>query len=593
MSRPSGFPPRAAQARRPGLAPLGGALALALAALAADAAPAAAQQSAPAATPAAARSFGAGDGLTTLGVLDAPPEAEIEGPQAIAAGDDGTIYLLDQVNARVVTYAPGKEGEAQQSEGKTRGVTRSLALPPGSNPTDMVVSGGQIYVWDGKPIRLGDGLTRSLAPSDDVDESTRAMFGQFGAPAVEPAAGATTRSVGKAGAAAAAPETRPNGRQMVVSRGAGPVVASVTRGKDQKSATLIVTRKEGGTPLARLEMKARDRLGAIDLLDIDKYGRFFVMSEQIPAGGGATSFVARFAPNGALEGAHQLPLGPDVALSRRFVTVDPVGDVYFLRTRKGVVDVVPVGFTPFERTQAIDLAPPVQVAALGDAPVDMRIAPVSAVRPLSREEVIRTAYQFAEVRWRVTPTAYGPEPDASCQGFNARVRRPSYMIGKAQQEVKGIPYCWGCMGSLTQIAARINSGVKAGNVCTRNDPRRDAAGVDCSAFVSATWGLSTHFTTQAIPSITVPVGDPYAMLPGDALNKPGSHVMLFIGYTADRKAEVIEASPGACGGRVCRNVYPLGSLLARGYTPRRYRGLTTASAAATPARAATHGPERN
>jgi hypothetical protein len=529
------------------------------------AAPEVTQAAAPPAAPAnpSARSFSAGDGLTTLGVLDAPPEAEIEGPQAIAAGDDGAIYLLDQVNARVVTYGAGKDGQ-----GKAEGLTRSLALPPGSQPTDMVVSGGQIYVWDGKPIKLGDGLTRSLTPSEDVDDATRSMFGQFGAPVVDAPAGARTRSVGKA-----APEARPDGRQMVVSRGAGALVATVTRGRDQRSASIAVTRKDGGTALARLEMKSRDRLGAVDLLDVDKYGRFFVLSEQIPAGGGAVSFVARFAPNGALEGAHQLPLAPDVALSRRFVTVDPVGDVYFLRTRKGVVDVVPVGFTPFERTQAIDLAPKVEVASLG-APVDLRMTPISAVRPLSREQVIRTAYQFAEVRWRVTPSAYGPEPDASCQGFNARVRRPSYMIGRTQQEVKGVPYCWGCMGSLPQIAARINSGVKAGNVCTRNNPRNDSAGVDCSAFVSAAWGLSTHFTTQAIPSITVPVNDPWSMQPGDALNKPGSHVMLFIGFTPDRKAEVIEASPGACGGRVCRNVYPLGSLLARGYTPRRYRGLT-------------------
>ena len=35
----------------------------------------------------------------------------------------------------------------------------------------------------------------------------------------------------------------------------------------------------------------------------------------------------------------------------------------------------------------------------------------------------------------------------------------------------------------------------------------------------------------------------------------------------------MEASPGACNGRVCRNVYPLASLLARGYAPVRYRGL--------------------
>ena len=49
--------------------------------------------------------------------------------------------------------------------------------------------------------------------------------------------------------------------------------------------------------------------------------------------------------------------------------------------------------------------------------------------------------------------------------------------------------------------------------------------------------------------------------------------MLFLRFTADRKAEVIEASTGGCNGRVCRNVYPLASLLARGYAPVRYRAL--------------------
>ena len=116
-------------------------------------------------------------------------------------------------------------------------------------------------------------------------------------------------------------------------------------------------------------------------------------------------------------------------------------------------------------------------------------------------------------------------------------------------------------------------GVKAGNVCTHNEPRSDVAGVDCSAFVSATWGLSVHYTTAAIPAIAKPVGDPWQLRPGDALNKPGSHVMLFLRFTPDRKAEVMESSTGGCNGRVCRNVYPLAALLARGYQPVRFRAF--------------------
>jgi hypothetical protein len=38
----------------------------------------------------------------------------------------------------------------------------------------------------------------------------------------------------------------------------------------------------------------------------------------------------------------------------------------------------------------------------------------------------------------------------------------------------------------------------------------------------------------------------------------------------------MESSTGGCNGKVCRNVYPLSSLLARGYRPVRYRVLENA-----------------
>jgi hypothetical protein len=55
--------------------------------------------------------------------------------------------------------------------------------------------------------------------------------------------------------------------------------------------------------------------------------------------------------------------------------------------------------------------------------------------------------------------------------------------------------------------------------------------------------------------------------------------MLFLRFTPDRRAEVMESSTGGCNGRVCRNIYPLSSLLARGYRPVRFRALENAPAA--------------
>jgi hypothetical protein len=209
--------------------------------------------------------------------------------------------------------------------------------------------------------------------------------------------------------------------------------------------------------------------------------------------------------------------------------------------------------------------------------------PVAAVRPLTRQQVVQTAFGFEGLQWRLASANYGSDPDTTCSGFN-RIRRPGYLSGKLNQEVRGVPYCWGCHGSLNQFRARIANGMLAGNVCTHNDPRPDVAGVDCSAFVSAAWGLANHFTTAAIPAITTALTNAWDLQPGDALNKAGSHVMLFLRFTPDRKAEVMESSTGGCNGRVCRNVYPLASLLARGYKPVRFNALQDqmVASAATP-----------
>jgi hypothetical protein len=520
-----------------------------------------------------AKSFGEGGDRGSVGLaVDAGDDAELEGPQAIYSGDKGEIYLLDQLNGRVLKFDPDNPQKQ----------TQALELPDDITPTDLVVSNGDIHVWDGKVVTLEatgreDAPTRGLSitrSTEKPDEATLSAFAQMGStdPSDEPEGG--TRGLG----------TNERNKQFVASRGRGAVVASFAPLDGDSGVHIAVTPRGGGAALARLDLQVRSRLGAAELLEIDKSGRFYVFAEEIPTGGEASpsAFVARFSPSGALEGVYELPLAQNVGLSRRFVTVSPEGDVYFLRNRKGATDVLGVGFREIRKSKIIDLGVGGGASsfALTDFPTVRRTN--AAVRPLTRQQVIQTGMEFANVRWRVPPSAYGSDPDTACSGFN-RIRRPGYMHGKVNQEVVGVPYCWGCHGSLASFAAWVQRGRLAGNVCTHNNPRPDVGGVDCSAFVSASWGLSTHFTTIAIPAITRELPSGWDLLPGDALNKPGSHVMLFVRFTPDKKAEVLESSTGGCNGKVCRNIYPLGSLLARGYRPVRYRALLADTTAATDA----------
>ncbi|MDI9849764.1 hypothetical protein QM467_17095 [Rhodoblastus sp. 17X3] len=521
-----------------------------------------------------AKSFGSGADQGSVGLsADAGDDAELEGPQAIYAGDSGEIYLLDQLNGRVLKFDPAKPDDKPQS----------LELPEGLAPTDLIVSDSDIHVWDGKVVTLqatgredapvrGLSITRSAEPPDEAITSTFAQMGSTDlADAPDPASGAP-RSL----------QSTDRNKQVIASHGRGPVVASFSALGGESGVKIEVAPRKAGESLGRLELQVRDRLGAVELLDIDRRGRFFVFAENIPTVGSDAPnvFVARFSPAGRIEGVYELPLTQNVGLSRRFVAISPDGDVYFLRNKKGSSDVLGVGFRQISKGKIIDLGGGSAGFDLNDVPKIK--AAHAGVRPLTREQVIQTGMEFANVRWRVNPSSYGNDPDTSCSGFN-RIRRPGYLHGKVNQQVVGVPYCWGCHGSLANFASSIGRGRLAGNVCTRNDPRPDVAGVDCSAFVSAAWGLSTHFTTIAIPAITRQLPSGWDMLPGDALNKPGSHVMLFVRFTPDKKAEVLESSTGGCNGKVCRNVYPLGSLLARGYAPVRYRGLMADTSAATDA----------
>src|SRR4051794_2360937 len=512
--------------------------------------------------------FSSGTDRDSVGMIEARQDAPTDGPQAIYVAEDGSLYLLDQVNGRLLRFDAKKTG----------GSVQSLELPAEMRPTDVVVRRGNVYVWDGAPQALqasgrDDEPVRELTrtrTTEKPDDETLTAFAQMGSQALD----SPDQLLGEKSRGLPA-KSGPT-RQSIATRGHGTVTANVTTSDKLDAASVEVRAQPANEVIAKLRPRVRDRIGIVEFLEIDNAGRMFVLTENIPATPRrpASAYVIRYSPQGVQESVYDIPFSDSVALSRRFIAISPDGEVYFLRTGKTSVDLIGVGSRAVRANDVIDNP---NLPRVTEQEAKAPKGPISAVRPLSRQSVVETAFAFEAVQWRLTPPVYGRDPDTACSGFN-RIRRPGYLAGKLNQEVRGVPYCWGCHGSLNQFRANVANGMLAGNVCTHNNPRPDVTGVDCSAFVSAAWGLSTHFTTAAIPGITTQLQNAWDLQPGDALNKPGSHVMLFLRFTPDRRAEVMESSTGGCNGRVCRNVYPLSSLLARGYRPVRYRVLENAPA---------------
>src|SRR5262244_2824659 len=99
--------------------------------------------------------FSNGTTQNSVGIVDASEDAPQDGPQAIYAADDGSLYLLDQVNGRVLRF------DARTADAPVQ----SLELPENMRPTDIVVRRGSVYVWDGAP--------QALAPTGRDDAPVR------------------------------------------------------------------------------------------------------------------------------------------------------------------------------------------------------------------------------------------------------------------------------------------------------------------------------------------------------------------------------------------------------------------------------------
>ena len=495
---------------------------------------------------------------------------EEDGPDALTSDEKGQLYVLDQINRKIVSFTPTSDLTTPQI----------YDLPRDVHPTDLLVHGDTIYAFDGaihalQPTGPAVAPTRGLAETrsvEDFDKFTTTAFAQFGSVSA-PELDADSNDAGSTRGIAKRKKIAIE-RQFVETSGRGPVLVDITAADAGTGANLVVTAKDGRAAPIKIHLRVPDKLGTVAFLAIDKSGRMFVLAENVPSNiaNAAFAFVARYSPTGSLEGTYELPLSETTSVSRRSVTVSPDGNVYFLKTTKKTVDIIVIGFHAMTNatviTSAKSRANPAAAAWADTSWVGM------AVGPLSRQRVLQTALGFEGLKWNLGPSNYGSANDQVCIGFNGRIRRPMYLIGHEGQQVSSVPYCWGCMGSLAQFTQKVQRGALAGNVCTKNVVRSDVVGVDCSSFVSAAWGLSTHFSTAAIPAITTRLSNPWDLQPGDALDKPGSHVVLFLGFTPQRQALVMEASPGACKGRVCRNVYPLSSLLARGFMPVRYRALS-------------------
>jgi len=194
----------------------------------------------------------------------------------------------------------------------------------------------------------------------------------------------------------------------------------------------------------------------------------------------------------------------------------------------------------------------------------------NSLQPISRDLMVALADSFARFEW--SPTR--PEHlTASCEQ-----EKPYGSDWELNETVVGLPYDWGGMDDPDVFVHKLGEGQAAGSH-SWHGPTACTTGMDCSGYVGYLWGVrdpAKKKSTRSLYDIAVKpsyaaTGDWFQHLkPGDALNKPGSHVVLFAGYRPDGNPIVYEANGSA--GRVIKNDW---STWARynGYEPLEYAGV--------------------
>jgi hypothetical protein len=95
---------------------------------------------------------------------------------------------------------------------------------------------------------------------------------------------------------------------------------------------------------------------------------------------------------------------------------------------------------------------------------------------------------------------------------------------------------------------------------------------DCSGYVSMAWDLSTSLTTSTLPSVSTELGSFSQLLPGDAVDHPGSHVMLFKRWLVPGTSfEAYEETTSGTTANV--HTHQVGSVDSQGYAPYRLNGI--------------------
>jgi hypothetical protein len=390
-----------------------------------------------------------------------------------------------------------------------------------------------------------------------------------------------------------------------------------------KPQPLVPITRGGKVIDVKLEPSEGRRIANAELLGTDACGNTYARLDELAASDDGKIDVrvnvARLGQTGRLESKTQIPLEGMHSIPEGFADVSNDGTLWIAITRS---DGTKIRKVPFEGKRVrpcivrdgsgaadVDEEPPGQTAAgersvpslveyeAEDPDAETATADVEAAEPgppTKRTEIIARALRFLELKWELSsanwekwktegkpPKKTKLEIENECAKDKKKYwRRPTNLgsadPGEGGRTISAMPYKWGGGDTPESFLRKLREGKLAGDVCTCRQKVHgycivpQSAGIDCSGFVSAAWGISKLGTWQ-LDDVADTVTNLYDAKPGDALINPGHHVILVRERMPgpDLKFRTIESTIELSCQGICQRVRGVAAF--RGYRLIRYK----------------------
>lgn len=274
----------------------------------------------------------------------------------------------------------------------------------------------------------------------------------------------------------------------------------------------------------------------------------------------------------------EVPLTPTIISGGSYVYVGKEGRVYYFSEKDGFLGVSSAEIGEMQNLKPEKFEHKSEISDFDFMGEVRKSSPSISLRSTNIDwRRIKANYTaILNTEWLLSESNYqSTRLQSICDIPESPWRRPYRLNGKQDQAIVSIPYKWGGYMRISRFLEMIESGALAGDICTCRSEEHDycivdnAAGLDCSGFLSQVWEIEYH-TTSYLKNVSRVIHSS-DIEPGDALNKPGEHVRLFVGYAdADQKLYKIVESSISCGG-VCERVLTPSEM--RGYSVIRREGF--------------------